>query len=97
MNKQRAKQIIKAGVTIGQIRDMLVRAREAGEAENESKATLNRTMSRGQAFGIFWNCYGIEDDVAVDPYGRAALPATNALREFGEYWQEPPATGEEGE
>jgi len=85
MNKRDAKEISRSGITVGQIKAMLRRAYDGGEA-NDLRAKINPVMSRASAFNIFWKAYRTEaDDKEIT--GLNTIGAKNALYEFGDYWE----------
>ena len=85
MDKRTAKTIAKSGITVGQIQAMLRRAYDEGAA-NDTRSHVNSGISRGIAFNIFWGAYEKEDEGHIIKGLGDTLGATNALREFGEYW-----------
>jgi hypothetical protein len=81
MKKSEAKSIVEAGVTNGQIKDMLKDVYDAGAA-NGDRARINSTLSKASAFNIFWTYYrdkGISEGVIY-------AIQINVLMEFGEFW-----------
>ena len=84
IKKTEAKQIAQSGITYGQVKEMLRVAYKAG-AVNDSRAKINKTMSRTVAFNIFWKATSLKSD-EEEITGLESISPYNALREFGEYW-----------
>jgi len=85
MNRRDAKEISRSGINYGQIKAMLQRAYDAGAADN-SRATLNPIMSKATCFNIMWRGHKDHSDDEMIK-GFHEIGASNALREFGEYWE----------
>ncbi len=85
MNKKTARAIAESNITVGQVKAMLQKAYEAGAASG-SRSRVNPGLSRAIAFNIFWEAYEKEGDDHIIRGIGDVLGATNALREFGEYW-----------
>ena len=85
MNKKTARTIAESNITVGQIKTMLQKAYDGGAA-SDGRSRVNPGLSRAIAFNIFWQAYEEEADDHVIKGISDVLGATNALREFGEYW-----------
>ena len=85
MNKSKARKIAYSNITVGQIREVLVKARNSGAA-NSFRSKINGSFSKGAVFNLFWRSIeDLSDDKILDSPGLCVL-ATNILREFGEFW-----------
>jgi hypothetical protein len=85
VNKYDAVKISQSGITYGQIRSMLKRAYDYGAA-NDDRSTINPILSRASAFNIFWAGFRSHADTDM-VRGVNEIGVSNALREFGEYWE----------
>jgi hypothetical protein len=84
MNKTMAKKIAQSGITVGRIKAMLRRAYDAGAADARI-SNCNPGFTKATCFNILWKGYTEPDCEIVKGLGDV-MGATNALREFGEYW-----------
>lgn len=83
MNKNSAKRIARENeISYGEIKEILTKAR-ASDINWEAVSSVNKGITKGVAFNIFWK--GITDEDHVVPY--STLYAQNVLREFGEFSQ----------
>lgn len=85
MNKQRAKQMARSGITARQICDMLTRAFESGAVDN-SPSVVNKQFTKAQVYQMYLS-FREDGDKKISSIADI-LGATNALRDFGEYWRE---------
>ncbi len=84
MNKSTARKIADSGITVGEIRTMLMNAFRDGDVD-ERRSILNRGMSKAAAFNIYWEGWENDDDSDVIK-GSECISAANALREFGDFY-----------
>jgi hypothetical protein len=84
MNKLDAKKISESGITVGQIRAMLIKAYDAGEV-NETASKINKGFSKAAVYNIYLKSYEKLGD-KKEIKGLECLGAKNALYDFGEYW-----------
>lgn len=93
MNKRKAKEIAQSGITVGQIKQMLREAKAGGD-NNINRSVVNKGMTKAHIFKILWGAYIDEsdDDIIGKSRGKrgigAVIGATNAIWEFGDYWEE---------
>ena len=81
MKKSEARQLVEAGITWGEIQQVLIDARNAGQAD-ERRSSLNKSMTKAVAFNIFWRAIKDKDpSKRVEGIG-SGIAATNVLREF---------------
>lgn len=86
MNKNTARLIAQSRITIGDVIDLLLAVREQPDIFFEKRSRLNKGLSRGVVFNIFWKAYknrSREIIVETDDI----VPVTNLLREFGDFWK----------
>ena len=100
MNKKEAKSLSKSGkVTPDKIRAMLIGARKGGEANNQKKSVVNKSLSKAFVFSLFWSAFKKEiEEVEEGKIGWTKgwprellkfhpIAICNMLREFGDYYE----------
>ena len=85
MRKSTAKQIALHGITWGDIREMMLRAFDAGAAD-ERRSIVNKSFTKATCFNILYECIETYDTNSIVVKGNLALGAIHCLREFGDYW-----------
>ena len=76
MNKAEARKRARIGITMGEARVLLAKAKAAGLT---GTSRVNKALTKQQAFDILSSGYeGLPDDLVL-----RGLPAQNILREFG--------------
>lgn len=85
MNKQKARDLVRSGITWGRVQAMFQRALDAGNFDGQ-KSVVNPAFTKAQVYDILSG--GIQD-YDPDSIVRSgdAIGVQNCLREFGQYWE----------
>lgn len=83
MTKYEAKRIIaEEKMTWGDIKDLLREVRADENFNWESRSVVNKIMSKGVSFNIYWKGIQGHDDSQLVAHSRVGFVGANILREF---------------